>query len=421
MTSPRNSRPQRYDIRIEGHLDDRWTSWFDGIRVTRNADGTTTFEGVIADQAALHGLLQRVRDAALPLVSVAPLDAGAPLDSSDGTPLPARMTAAVYRRFGGPEVVELQDVARPVPAPDEILIRVHATTVSAADHRARSRDVPAGLLIPSSLVLGFLRPRRRILGMDAAGVVVQVGDRVEGFAVGDEVVAMLGARFGAHAEYAILKPTDAIAPKPRSVRFDDAASLVFGGITAHAYLNHVTIGEGTTVLVNGASGSVGSAVVQFAKVAGAQVTGVTSAANESFVTGLGADATIDYTTRDFAAEGARYDVIVDCVGNAPVARVLDSLTPGGAVLLVAGDLRSLVSAKGQARRHGITIITAPGPYRSDDLKHVVDLAERGEFRPTIDRTFPFEQITAAHRFVDEGRKRGSAVITIPVSANPTSH
>ena len=411
MTSSPNSGKRRYEIRISGHLDDRWNTWFDGMTVTRNADGTTTFDGVLADQAALHGLLQRVRDAALPLVSVFPLVA------EESAPLPARMKAAVSHRFGGPEAIEIQDVACPVPASDEILIRVRATTVSAADHRARSRDVPAGLLIPSSLVLGIFRPRRPVLGMDAAGVVVAVGDRVERFAVGDEVVAMLGSRFGAHAEYAIVKPTDAVAMKPPSMGFDDAASLVFGGITARAYLAQVAIAEGTTVLVNGASGAVGSAIVQLAKIAGAEVTGVSSAANQALVRSLGADRTIDYATHDFAADGARYDVIVDCVGNAPVSRVLTSLTPGGAVLLVAGDLRSIVSAKRLARRHGITVVTAPGPYRSEDLEYLVDLADRGAFRPTIDRRYPFEQIRTAHRFVDSGRKRGSVVVTMPSASS----
>ena len=325
----------------------------------------------------------------------------------------ARMKAAVYRRFGGPEVVEIQDVVRPEPGSDEILIRVHATTVSAADHRSRSRDVPAGLLIPSSLVLGIFRPRRPVLGMDVAGVVVAVGGAVDGIAPGDELLAMLGSRFGGHAEYAILNAADARGVKPRSMSFNDAASLVFGGITALGYLNQIAIGDGTTVLVNGASGAVGTAVVQLAKAAGAQVTGVSSHANETFVASLGADRTIDYATHDFAADGSTYDVIVDCVGNAPVKRVLGSLNSGGAVLLVAGDLWSIISAPRQARRHGITVVTEPGPYRSEDIERVVGLANRGDFRPTIDRTFPFDQIADAHRFVDTGRKRGSVVLAIP--------
>jgi NADPH:quinone reductase-like Zn-dependent oxidoreductase len=328
------------------------------------------------------------------------------------TPTATRMRAAVYRRFGGPDVVAIEQIARPVPAADELLIRVHTTTVSAADYRSRSRDVPAGLLIPSSLVLGLFRPRRRVLGMDVAGVVVATGADVQRFTSGDEVVAMLGSRFGGHAEYAIVKTTDAIALKPAGMTFDDAVSPVFGGITARAYLRQATVGAGTRVLVNGASGAVGSAAVQLATAAGAHVTAVSSAANQALTASLGAARTIDYRVTDFAAEGATYDVIVDCVGNAPVDRVLPSLAPGGAVLLVAGDLRSLVAAKGQSRRNGITVVTGPGPYRSDDLEYVVDLAARGILTPTIDRTFAFEQIAEAHRFVDTGRKRGSVVVRV---------
>lgn len=333
----------------------------------------------------------------------------------------ATMRAAVYRRFGGPDVVDISEVARPEPAAGEILIKVRATTVSTADRRSRARDVPSGLLIPSSFVLGFFRPKRPVLGMDVAGIVVAVGAHVDKFTSGDEVLAMLGSRFGGHAEYAIAAATDAIAVKPSSMTFEDAVSLVFGGITARAYLRQVPLGHGTTVLVNGASGAVGTAVVQLAKAAGAQVTGVCSASNQALVASLGADRTIDYANHDFADDGATYDVIADCVGNAPVARVRHSLNPGGAVLLVAADLRSIIRARGQARRHAITVITGPGPYRSEDLEHVIDLAERGAVRSTIDRRFPFEQISAAHRFVDSGHKRGSVVVTLGSADEAVPH
>jgi NADPH:quinone reductase-like Zn-dependent oxidoreductase len=401
VTSTPSTGLRTYEIRINGHLDIRWASRFDGMTLTDDEDGTTVARGALIDQAALHGVLQQLRDAGLPLISVVQVDES------------TTMKAAVSRRFGGPEVVRIEEVERPVPAADEILIKVRATTVSAADHRARSRDVPAGLLIPSSLVLGVFRPRRRVLGMDAAGVVVAVGDRVPGFEAGDEVLAMLGSRFGGHAGYAIAKATDAVAIKPASLSFEDAASLIFGGITARGYLSQTTITTGTRVLVNGASGAVGTAMVQLAKAAGAHVTGVSGPSNRALVTSLGADRAIDYRAVDFAAEGFTYDVIVDCVGNAPVSRVLGSLEPGGTVLLVAGDLRSLVSARGQASRHGITVVTGPGPYRSDDLQYLADLAARGALQPTIDRTFPIDQISAAHLFVDSGRKRGSVVVTIP--------
>jgi NADPH:quinone reductase-like Zn-dependent oxidoreductase len=328
---------------------------------------------------------------------------------------PSSMKAAVYHRFGGPEVVQIEDVVRPEPAAGEILIGVRATTVSAADHRTRARDVPAGLLLPSSLVLGFFRPRRPVLGMDVAGVVTAVGAGVTRFAPGDEVVAMLGSRFGGHAQYAIATATDAVAMKPASLTFEQAVSLVFGGITARSFLNQVTFGAGSRVLVNGASGAVGTAAVQLAKAAGAHVTGVSSAVNADLVTSLGADRTIDYTATDFAHEGLTYDVIVDCVGNAPVARVRDIVNRGGGVLLVAGNLRSLITASRNARRLGISVITTPGAYRSEDLEHILALAEQGVVRPTIDSTYPFDQIFAAHRHVDAGRKRGSVVVTIPSS------
>jgi len=328
------------------------------------------------------------------------------------------MRAAVYRRFGGPEVVEVREVRRPEPKDDELLIRVRATTVSAADHRSRARDLPPGLSLPSAPVVGLWRPRRPVLGMDAAGVVERTGRTVQGFDPGDEVVAMLGSRFGGHAEYAIVRASDAVVRKPQALGFEEAVSTVFGGITARAYLKQIAIGPGTAILVNGASGAAGTAVVQLAAAAGAQVTGVCSAANRELVASLGARRTIDYADQDFAADASQYDVIVDCVGNAPVARVLGSLRPRGAVLLVATDLRGLLSAKRDARRHGITVITGPGPYRAEDLRFVLDLAAEGVFRSIIDRTYPLEDVVEAHRYVDSGHKRGSVVLRIP---EPVEH
>jgi NADPH:quinone reductase-like Zn-dependent oxidoreductase len=402
-TSPHLS-PRVYELRIGARLDARWAATFVGLTLTYRADGTTVLRGPMRDQTALHGLLAQIRDAGLPLLSVTQL--------GDDLVTPGRMRAAVYRRFGGPEVVRLEEVDRPAPGAGELLVRVHATTVSAADHRTRARDVPPGLLLPSSLVLGFFRPRRRILGMDVAGVVVAAGAGVEAFAPGDEVIAMLGSRFGGHAEYAIVKATDAVVRKPSSLTFEEAVALVFGGITARAYLRQSGIRAGSRVLVNGASGAVGTAVVQLAAAAGAHVTGVASRANHELVTSLGAERVIDYATDDFAADGSTYDVVVDCVGNAPVNRVRGCLAPAASVLLVAGDLGSLLGASRQARRLGITVVTGPGPYAAGDLAHVAALAEDGGFRPVIDRTVPFDRIADAHAYVDTGRKRGAVVVSI---------
>ncbi len=327
------------------------------------------------------------------------------------------MRAAVYRRFGGPEVVQLENVARPEPRATEVLVRVHASTVSAADYRARSKDVPAGLALPSSLVLGIMKPRRPILGMDFAGAIEAVGGQVTRFAPGDEVIGMLGSAFGAHAEFAVADEHSAIALKPATATFGEAVSLVFGGITARAFLNQSRLERGSRVLVNGASGAVGSAAVQLAKAAGAHVTAVCSAGNASLVTNLGADRVVDYATTDFAAGDfaagdSRYDIVMDCVGNAPVSRVHSIVEPGGAVLLVSGDLRSLITASRESKQYGFTVVATPGRYVAADLEYLVDLFNADQLRAVIDGTYPLAEISEAHRRVDGHRKRGAVVVEI---------
>jgi NADPH:quinone reductase-like Zn-dependent oxidoreductase len=322
------------------------------------------------------------------------------------------MRAAVYRRFGGPDTVHVEELPRPTVGPDDVLIRVHASTVSAADHRARSRELPRGLGLLAAAGIGLLRPKRPVLGFDAAGVVEAVGANVTRFASGDEVIAMLGGHFGGHAEYAVVRPGDAIARKPRNMTFEGAVTLVFGGLTARGFLEQATLAPGAAVLVNGASGAVGTAAVQLAAHAGAHVTGVCSVANQELVTSLGAERVIDYTTEDFTAETATYDVIVDCVGNAPYERVRHLLRPRGALLLVITDLRGLLLAPVRTRRTGHLGTAQVGALTADDLAFLVDLAEAGHYRAVRDRTYDLADIAGAHRYVDTGRKRGNVVLRI---------
>jgi NADPH:quinone reductase-like Zn-dependent oxidoreductase len=328
------------------------------------------------------------------------------------------MRAAVYRRFGGPDVVRIEEVARPKVRRGDVLIRVHASTVSAADSRTRGRRVPRGLGLLAAGTIGAFRPRRRVLGMDVAGVVEEVGAGVSRFAPGDEVVAMLGTRFGGHAEYARVPQSGVIAPMPPSMTFEDAVTLVFGGLTARAFLRPVDLAPGTTVLVNGASGAVGTAAVQLAKRAGAHVTGVCSGANRGLVLSLGADRVVDHTAQDVAAEGASYDVIVDCVGTAPFERVGHLLAPGGALLLVVADLPALLLAPWRSRRTGKHVSADAGEPTAEDLSFLVDLAETGRYRVVRDRTYDLDDVAAAHRFVDAGRKRGSVVLRIAAASGP---
>ena len=334
------------------------------------------------------------------------------MDTMTTAAVTTTMRAAVARRFGGPEVVRVEEVRRPVPRADELLVRVHASTVSIADHRMRSRDLPEGLGIMIPVALGVFRPRKPVLGMDIAGVVEAVGDEVEGFAPGDEVVAMLGGDFGGHAEYARVPMSKAIAHKPANLSWDEAVALVFGGHTTLAYLGMVDIGPGTEVLVNGASGAVGTAAVQLAALRGARVTAVTSAGNADLVTSLGADRVIDYRAIDFAQDGSTYDVIVECVGNAPFDRVEHSLKPGGALLLVVTGLRGMLRAKRDGRRSGTLVTTSGAPVSHEDFAALMRLAEAGEFRPVIDRAYDLDDVAEAHRYVDGGHKRGSVVLRI---------
>jgi NADPH:quinone reductase-like Zn-dependent oxidoreductase len=322
------------------------------------------------------------------------------------------MQAAVYRKFGGPEVVHIEDVPRPTPAPNEVLIRVHASTVSVADYRSRSKDLPRGMGFFGPLSLGIFGPRKPILGMDVAGIIEQVGSAVTRFSVGDKVIAMRGSRFGGHAEYAVMPETGTIALAPRNMSLEDAASLIFGGITARQFLNLVTLAPGASVLVNGASGSTGSAAVQLAVALGARVTGVSSAGNHELVRSLGAAEVIDYATSDFAANGKTYDVIVDCVGNAGFDRVGDSIKPSGALLLVVGDLHSMLTARRDSKRSGkLVTMTTPGATASD-MEYLVQLAEAGKFVPVVDRTYSLDEIVEAHRYVGTGRKRGNLVLRL---------
>lgn len=322
------------------------------------------------------------------------------------------MRAAVARRFGAPEVVSVERVTVPTPGAGEVLVRVHATTVSIADHRVRAKDLPRGLGYFAVLALGVFRPRRKILGMEGSGVVERVGESVTTFSAGDEVVVMSGGRFGCHAEYVTIPADGAIARKPRGMSHTDAAALVFGGYTAVSFLNRVALGPDRAVLVNGASGAVGSAAVQLASHAGARVTGVTSGRNADLVRSLGAEHVIDYTETDFAAGDERYDVIVECVGNAPFDRVRSILRPGGALLLVIADLRGMLGARRQSRRSGLLVTQEGSGSPASVMRDLVARAEEGALQPVIDRTYELDDIVEAHRYVDTGRKRGSVVVRI---------
>jgi NADPH:quinone reductase-like Zn-dependent oxidoreductase len=311
-----------------------------------------------------------------------------------------------------PDVLEVSEVAKPVPKDNEVLIKVRATTVTSGDWRARSLSMPAGFGLIARLVFGISKPRQPILGSELAGVVESTGKDVTKFKTGDEVFAFSDARMGAHAEYKTMPEDGAVALKPANLTFEEAAALSFGGTTALIFLRRGKIQKGEKVLVNGASGAVGTAVVQLAKHFGADVTGVCSTANLELVTSIGADKVIDYTREDFTKNGETYDIIVDTAGTAPFSRCKGSLKEGGRLLKVLGTLPDLLQAPLASLTGSKRVIAGPVWGSAEDLRFLAELAEAGEYKPVIDRSYPFEQMADAHCRVDAGHKRGNVVVTL---------
>jgi len=318
------------------------------------------------------------------------------------------MKAAVYRRYGPPDVVRVEEVPTPAPRTKELLVRVRAATVSAGDARLRSARVPHGFGLLLRVGFGFTGPRKPILGWDFSGEIAALGPSSSRFAVGQRV---FGTRMGSHAEYVVV-PEASLAPMPRSLTFEIATSHVFGGMTSLFYLrDKAKVQAGERVLINGASGAVGSAAVQLAKYFGGIVTAVCSAGNAELVRSLGAVRTIDYVKEDFTHTGDTYDVILDAVGNCTFNSCERALAPGGRLLMVVATLGQIIRATLRPSRGGRQILTGVNATRTEDLVFLGALAESGAFRPVIDRTYPLERIADAHAHVDTGHKKGSVVIT----------
>ncbi|MEJ2125150.1 MAG: NAD(P)-dependent alcohol dehydrogenase [Alphaproteobacteria bacterium] len=324
------------------------------------------------------------------------------------------MKAAVYRQYGSPNVVHIEDVAKPEPKNNEVLVKIRATTVSAADWRIRSLTVPKGFGLIIRLFFGVLRPRQPILGTELAGEIEAVGKDVTKFKVGDAVFAYPGAELGSHAKYRTMPEDGRIALKPANLSFEEAAALSFGGATALYFLRDVAkLQKSESVLVVGASGSVGSAAVQLAKHFGAEVTGICSTANVELVKSIGADRVIDYTKEDYKQGGERYDVIFDTVGETPLAKNLSALKAGGRLALIAANLPQILATVWRSKSDQKKVFAGPATESPEQLQFLKDLSEAGKFKPVIDQRFPLESIALAHARVDSRRKTGNVIVTVP--------
>lgn len=322
------------------------------------------------------------------------------------------MKAILYQQYGPPDVLQMADIAKPIPKPNEILIKTYATTVTSGDWRVRSLTVPAGFGWITRLVFGVSRPRQPILGSELAGVVESVGEAVSRFKVGDAVFAFSDARMGCYAEYKCMPQDGAVACKPLGLSYGEAAALSFGGTTALDFLRRAKLQRGESVLINGASGAVGAAAVQLARHFGAHVTAVCGTANMAWVRALGASQVIDYTQEDFTQNGQTYHVIMDTVGTAPFSRCQASLRDGGRLLLVLAGLADMLHAPWASLTSGKKVIAGPVSVRAEDLPLLAELAATGAFKAVIDRRYPFEQMVEAHRYVDSGRKKGNVVVML---------
>lgn len=312
------------------------------------------------------------------------------------------MRAAVVDRYGPPEVVRVAEVPAPEPGPDQVLVRVVAVAVTAGDARIRAGRFPKGFGVPARLAFGLRGPRRPVLGSTFSGIVDAVGSKVQAIAPGDAVCGMTGMRMGAHAEH-VAVDARRIVPKPDGVDHDQAAGVLFGGTTALHFLRKAGVTPGTTVLVNGASGAVGTNVVQLARNLGAVVTGVTSGANAELVTSLGASDVLDHTTVDLATSAARYDVVVDAVGNLGLAGGRRLLTDGGRLVLVVASLGETIRARG-------AVIAGSGSERTEDMTALLRDVAEGMLTVVLEPPVDLDDIAAAHRLVDSGRKVGNVVV-----------
>lgn len=322
------------------------------------------------------------------------------------------MRAVVCTRYGPPEVLQLREVARPVPGDDEVLVRVRATTATAAGLHGR-RGEP----LFARLFTGLTSPKKDILGIELAGEIAEVGTGVTRFEVGEPVFGHAGLGLGAYAEYIRLPVDAALIRKPDNVSYGEAVAMIEGGLTAlHFFRGRGAIEPGNRVLINGASGSVGTASVQLAKHLGAHVTGVCSTANVELVESLGADEVIDYTEEDFTRNNRTYDVIFDAVGKSSFSRCRDALEPNG-VFLDAGGAATILpmirtSIFGGKKAVFKATYVRPPKAIARDLAILGELIEAEAIRPVIDRCYPLERTAEAHGYVETGRKKGNVVITL---------
>jgi len=325
------------------------------------------------------------------------------------------MKAVLHTKYGPPDELQVKEIEKPVPADNELLIKVRATSVTSTDCNVRDFTfVPGVFQIPARLFMfGVFKPRINILGIDIAGEIEAVGKNVRRFKEGDQVFGTPGLAFGAHAQYTCVPEDAVLVIKPADMAWQEAAAIFLGASTALFFLREKgDIQAGHKILINGASGAIGTYAVQLAKHFGAEVTGVCSTANLEMVKSLGADKVIDYIKEDYAESGDSYDLILDTVGKTSFSHGKRSLKKNGVFLPVVMNLTELVQIVWTSMRGGKKVKGGVAGERVEDLEFFKELFEKGELKPVIDRSYPLEQTVEAFRYVENGHKKGNVVITV---------
>jgi len=333
------------------------------------------------------------------------------------------MKAVLWTRYGAPEALRPAELPLPVPRERDVLIRVHAATVTAGDCEMRSLRLPAFLGLPMRMYVGFRRPRRiRVLGQELAGMVESVGSAVHEFRPGDAVFGSPGMRLGAYAEHVRLSMDSeetVLARKPAAISFEEAAASTVGGLEALHFMRRAALSPGDALLINGAGGSIGTFAIQLAKHHGAEVTAVDAAGKLDMLRQLGADHVVDYTREDFSQSDMRYDAVLDMVGGTSFPRCMRALKADGRYLMANPSLRNMLRGKLMTLFVGKRVIGGAGRQRIEDLEYIARLLEEGTVRTVIDRRYPLERIVEAHRYAETGTKTGNIAITVRDAAANT--
>ena len=323
------------------------------------------------------------------------------------------MKAIVWTKYGPPDVLQPKEVEKPTPKGNEILIRIHATTVTAGDCELRNLQIPILFRFPMRIYVGFRKPKRiTILGQELAGEIKSVGKDVKLFKEGDQVFAAAGFGFGAYAEYICLPEKGVLAIKPDNMTYEEASAVPVAALEALHFLRKGNIQSGHKVLINGAGGSIGTFAVQLAKYFGAEVTGVDSTEKLDMLHSIGADHVIDYTKEDFTSNSKEYDVVFDVVGKSPFSRSIRSLKKNGRYLLANPGLSQMVRGQWTSMTSSKKVILGAAIQKAEDLIFLKKLIEAGKIKSFIDRRYPLEQAADAHRYVETGHKIGNVILTV---------